>query len=144
MVTVTTNTIIIKCYDLQDKTRGPWATSLTWETFSIIKQIGHDMMIKWKNNIISLLWKMNGPYLLKFKSPSHKDACTKLCWNWPSGSWEKDFFKISSMYFHYFIVISFWKTAWPFIWKKLEYPLPKDALCQFWLKLVQWFLRIFF
>ena len=25
---------------------------------------------------------------------------------------------------------------------KLEFPAPKDALCQVWLKLVQWFLKM--
>ena len=45
------------------------------------------------------------------------------------------------MYFRYFVIISPWKRAGHFIWKKLESPWPKDALCQVWLKLVQWFWR---
>ena len=31
--------------------------------------------------------------------------------------------------------------AWLFIWINFEYPSPKDALCQVWLKLAQWFWR---
>ena len=41
--------------------------------------------------------------------------CAKLGWNWSSGSWEEDFFLISSMHFRYFIIIFPWKRAGPFI-----------------------------
>ena len=40
--------------------------------------------------------------------------CAKLGWNWHSGSGEEDF-KILSAYFRYFIIISPWKRAGPFI-----------------------------
>ena len=40
------------------------------------------------------------------------------------------------MYFRYFLIISPWIRAWPFISSS-----PKDALCQVWLKLALWFLR---
>ena len=39
------------------------------------------------------------------------------------------------MYFHHFVILSPWKRA------GLESPSPKDALCQVWLKLDQWFWR---
>ena len=39
------------------------------------------------------------------------------------------------------LLFSPWKRAWLFFKKTLEFPLPKDALCQVWLKLVQWFIR---
>ena len=45
--------------------------------------------------------------------------------------------------FRYFLIISPWKKAWSFNWKKLESPSLKDALCQVWLKLAQWFWRKF-
>ena len=46
------------------------------------------------------------------------------------------------MYFRFFIVISPCKRVGPFICtNKLESPSPKDALCQVWLKLAQWFWR---
>ena len=45
------------------------------------------------------------------------------------------------MYFHFFVIVSPWKRVEPFILKKIESPSPKDALCQVWLKLAQWFCR---
>ena len=55
---------------------------------------------------------------------------------------ERRIFKISSMcmYFRYFLIISPWKRAGPFIWRNLN-PSPKDAFGQVWLKLAQWFWR---
>ena len=50
-------------------------------------------------------------------NPLHpRILCAKFAWNWLSGSEEEDFFKISSMYFRYFVFISPWKRAWLFIW----------------------------
>ena len=40
-----------------------------------------------------------------------------------------------------FAIISPWKRMLPFIWKKLDFPSPKDALCQLLLKLALWFWR---
>ena len=123
-------------------------------------------------------------------NPLHpRMICAKFGWNWPSGSGKEDFLNLS-MYFRYFVIISIWKKAAPFIWtnfnplhprmlwakfgwnwpsgfgedffnfvnvfslfrnylplekggalhlNKLESPSPKDALCQVWLKLTQWF-----
>ena len=48
---------------------------------------------------------------------------------------EKNFFLKFSIYFYYFTIIS------PFHLKKFESLLPKDALCQVWLKLTPWFWR---
>ena len=45
---------------------------------------------------------------------------------WPSG-YGGDF-KISSIYFHSFVIISTWKKAWSFIWKNLN-PLHPRMLC---------------
>ena len=41
----------------------------------------------------------------KVESPSLRDALFQFGWNWSSGSGEDDF-KISLMYFRYFIIIS--------------------------------------
>ena len=62
-------------------------------------------------------------YMVFFKnknsSPLHWEMhCTNLV-NWSSGSGEDDF-KISLMYFRYFIIISLWKWARPFIWTNLN------------------------
>ena len=53
--------------------------------------------------------------------------CTKLGWNWHSGSEEEDFY-ISSMYFLYFVIIHPWKRVGPFIWTNLN-PLHPRMLC---------------
>ena len=52
---------------------------------------------------------------------------------------EEKILKHSSMYFRYFVIFSPWKRAWSFtsFWKS-KFPLPKDALCRIWLKLVQY------
>ena len=47
-------------------------------------------------------------------NPHHpRMLCAKFAWNWPSGSGEEHFFKISLMYFRYFIIISPWKRWGP-------------------------------
>ena len=72
-----------------------------------------------------------------------KIYCAKFGWNWTSGSGE-DFSQISSLYFYYFIIIFPWKKGVAFHFNKFEFSLPKNALCQVWLKLAkQWFWRRF-
>jgi hypothetical protein len=53
--------------------------------------------------------------------------------NLASWFWRRFFFKIS-VYFYSFAIISPWRRVIPFIC-----PLPKDDLCQVWLKLALWF-----
>ena len=53
--------------------------------------------------------------------------CIKFCWNWPSGC-GGFFFRILSMYFRYFIIISPWKRALLFIWTNLS-SLHPGMLC---------------
>ena len=61
-------------------------------------------------------------------NPLHpRMLCAKFGWNWPSGSGEEDFL-ISSTYFRYFVIISPWKRAGPFIWTNLN-PLYPRMLC---------------
>ena len=51
---------------------------------------------------------------------------------------EKKIFLISSIYFHYFVIISPWKRGGGgFHLNKFESPSPKDAFCQVWLELAQ-------
>ena len=46
------------------------------------------------------------------------------------------------MHFKYFVIISSLRRAWPLIENKnLEPSSPKNALCQVWLKMAQWFWR---
>ena len=48
------------------------------------------------------------------------------------------FLKILTLYFRYFVIIFPWKRTCSFIWANLEFPFPKEALCQVWLKLAHW------
>ena len=50
---------------------------------------------------------------------------------------------VSSIYYHYFIIISLWKRTESFSYR-LESPSRKGALCHVKLKLAQWFWRRFF
>ena len=45
------------------------------------------------------------------------------------------------MDFRYFVIISPLEVGVGHHLNKLESPSPKDALCQVWLKLAQWFLK---
>ena len=79
-------------------------------------------------NYISL-WKRAVPFIWKNLNPLHPGIlCAKFGWNWPSGSGEQNFL-ISSMYFHYFVLISPLKKGGAHHLNKLESPSPKDALC---------------
>ena len=69
-------------------------------------------------------------HLNKLESPSPRILCTRFGWNWPNGSWE-DEFKISSMYFRYFIIISTWERTWTFIWTNLNSLYLKMRCVQF-------------
>ena len=61
-------------------------------------------------------------------NPIHpRILCAKIGWNWPRCSGE-DFLLISSMYLRYFVIISPWKRAGLFIWKKLNH-LQLRILC---------------
>ena len=141
-------------------------------------------------------WKWAGPFIWTNLNPVHpRMHCAKFGCNCPSGSEEK-YFLISSMYYCFFVSISPWKRAGPFIWtiwilftqrcivpslveigqvvlerkiffnfvnvfslfgnyhplikggvlylNKLESSSPNNALYKVWLKLAQWFWRIFF
>ena len=65
----------------------------------------------------------------------------KSGWNCPSDS-EEEYFKISSMFFRYFVIISL-RNGRGIYFKKLESPSRKNALCQILMKLAQWFWRRF-
>ena len=84
-----------------------------------------------KNNIINFM-RIYCFFIWRILNPPHprmhpRMLCAKIGWNWFSGSGEEDFL-ISSMYFHYFVIISPWKRAGPFIWTNLN-PLYPRMLC---------------
>ena len=66
--------------------------------------------------------------------------CSKFGWDWLSGSGEKDFFNFVNAFSLFRNYLPLEKGGTLHL-NKLESPLPKDALCQFWLKLAQWFWR---
>ena len=107
------------------ETRGPWATWLTWE--KQFKSINIKLIKRRKNNIIYFM-RIYCFFIWRILNPPHPSMlCAKIGWNWLSGSGEEDFL-ISSVYFHYFIIISPWKRAGPFIWTNLN-PLHLRMLC---------------
>ena len=64
-------------------------------------------------------------------NPIHpRMLCAKFGWNWSSDSGEEDFL-ISSMYFRYFVIISPWKRAGPFIWTNLNPLHPRMLFAKF-------------
>ena len=71
-------------------------------------------------------------------NPHPRMLCAKISWNWLSCSGEQ-IFLISSLYFRYFCNNLPLEMGWVLHLNKLESPSPKDALCQVWLKLAQWF-----
>ena len=79
-------------------------------------------------------------YCIFHLNPHPGMLCAKIGWNWLSGSGE-EIFLISLMYFRYFCNNLPLEMGWVLHLNKLESPSPKDALCQVWLKLAQWFLR---
>ena len=64
--------------------------------------------------IISPLKKGGGgAFIWTILHPHHpRMLCAKFSWNWSNGTAEEDF-KISSMYFCYFVIFSPWKRAGP-------------------------------
>ena len=78
--------------------------------------------------VIISAWKRVGSFIWTNLHPLHpRMLCAKFGWNWTSVSREEDF-KISSMCFHYFEIISFWKRAVFFIWTNLN-PLHPRMHC---------------
>ena len=65
--------------------------------------------------------------------------CDKFGWNWLSGSGE-DFLKFRQCIFLFHNYLPLEKAKVLHL-NKLQSPSPKDALCQVWLKLAQWFWR---
>ena len=67
-------------------------------------------------------------------SPLHsRMPSAKFGWNWPSGSGEENFL-ILSIYFRYFVFDLLLEKGVALHVKKFKSLIPKDALCQHWLK----------
>ena len=101
-----------------------WLSGSGEEDFLILSMYFHYF-------IIISPWKRAGPFIWTKLNPLHpRMLCAKFSWNWLSGPGEKDFI-ILSMYFHYFVIISPWKRAGPFIWTNLNSLHPRMLCAKF-------------
>ena len=83
-------------------------------------------------------WKRAGPFIWTNLNPLHpRMLCAKFGWNWLSCSGGEDFFNFVNVFLQFRNYLLLEKGEALHL-NKLEFPLPKDALCQVWLKLVQW------
>ena len=78
----------------------------------------------------------------KLKSLSTKDAMCQVGWNWlwRRWFWRRGFFNLINLFLLFRNYLPLEKGR-AFHLNKPESPSPKDALCQVWLKLAQWFWR---
>ena len=75
-------------------------------------------------------WKRAGPFIWTNLNPLYpRMPCAKFSWNWLSGSGEEDFEILVNIFsiFHNYLPL---EKGGALRLKKLESPLPKDALCQ--------------
>ena len=79
-------------------------------------------------------------HLNKLESPSHKDALCQVGLKKAQWFWRRRFFNFVNV-FSLFRNYLFLEEGGALHWNKLESPSPKDALCQVWMKLAQWFWR---
>ena len=106
-----------------ERTRGPWATSLTWETkfksINTFAQSFYTITLIWRGKKWSSPFgRLNGPYLLNLESPSSKDAFRQVWLELVKWFWRR-FLNLENVFCN-FVIISPWKRVWPFIWKKLN------------------------
>ena len=114
--------------------KNPWPTSLTWETIPFNKHM--ILFLGWlreKKYFLSPVFLIECSLLFKIESPLFKDD---LHWIWASDSGKKNF-KILSMYFCYFVIISPRKSIWPFIWTNYNSINSRKICAMFgWISLV--------
>ena len=86
-------------------------------------------------------WKRSGPFIWTKLNPLYpRMLCAKFGWNWPIGSGEEGFLSFVNLFSLFLNYLPLEKGGALHL-EKLESPSPKDALCQVWLKLAQWFWR---
>ena len=79
-------------------------------------------------------------HMIKVESPSPKDALSQVWLKLAQWFWRRrslNYVNVFSLFRNYLLL----ETGRALHLNKLESPLPKDALCQVWLKLAQWFWR---
>ena len=84
-------------------------------------------------------WKRAGPFIWINLNPLHpRMLCAKFGWNWPSGSGEDfNFVNVLSLFCNYLPL----EKGGALHLNKLEFPSPKDDLCQFRLIFRFWIWR---
>ena len=80
------------------------------------------------------------PYLDKLESPSPRGALCQLCLKLDHWFWRRRFLNFVNVFLIFLNYLPLEKCGALHL-NKLESPLPKDALCQIWSKLAQWFWR---
>ena len=88
------------------------------------------IMIKRRKNSLFTLWELGGSSFEQTWIPFTFGSFAQS-WNWSNGSWEEDFFLISSKYFRYFVIITHWNIAGPFIWTNLSILHPRMHFAKF-------------
>ena len=81
-------------------------------------------------------------HLNKFESPLPKDDLCQVWLKMAQWFWRRRFLIFVNVFSQLCNYLPLEKAGALHL-NKLESPSPKDALCQFWLKLVQWFFRSF-
>ena len=83
-------------------------------------------------------WKGGTLFWTKLNPHHSLILCAKIGWNWLSGSGEEDFFNFVNVIstFHYYLPL---EKGGALHLNKVESPWHRDALCQVWLKMAQWF-----
>ena len=79
-------------------------------------------------------------HVKKLESPSPKNALCQVCMKFAQWFWRRRFFNSVNIFslFRYYLPLEKGKALHM---NKFEFSSPKDALCQFWLKLAKWFWR---
>ena len=89
---------------------------------------------------LSPLGKERVLHLNKLKSIYRRMLCAKFCWKWPSGFWRRRFLNFVDVLSLFRIYLPLEKGGALHL-NKLEFPSPKDAFRQVWLKLALWIWR---
>ena len=88
----------------------------------------------------SPIWEINFSYLNKIESSSPKDAWCPVWLKFAQWFWRRRFLNAVDVFSLSCYYLTSEKDVTLYL-NKLEFPLPKDVLCQVWLKLIQWFWR---
>ena len=100
------------------------------------------MLIKRRKNPIFTLWDLNGSSFEQTWIPFTQGCFCQICLKLAQRFWRRrfsNFFNVFSLFCNYRYIPL--EKGWALHLNKLKSSSPKGALCQVWLKLVQWFWR---